>query len=339
LFVTFFATIICLSGLELGARADPIADLRSVSVFKDADLSKLSNGDVLASKGAAMSYSRGLSVETAYVVKAPVKTTVALQQQWNPTRHPELKVFAQGDFSGKGSPSDFQNLASVRASSSVKNFVDATLKLPGASKLQLSNAEVKTFAPGGAGDGAMPPPVVTFWSRVLSGRAQSFTSGGLSAEPPYETTGSPVRVENEVANLIKESGNARSYFSSLISSTPLGGGRGSLSPSQSWQFFDADGTAAVSLSASYGKPAGEGWQAADLQYYSSGAVYALVTLYQMWPVKVGNQDATLVWRVDLTSAAELGDLRGVERLGSGAAMMRAIQKCVKAFLKDTPGAR
>jgi hypothetical protein len=64
-----------------------------------------------------------------------------------------------------------------------------------------------------------------------------------------------------------------------------------------------------------------------------------VTLYQMWPIKVENQDATLVWRVDMTSAAELGDLRGVERLGSGAAMMRTIQKTVKAFLKDTPAGR
>jgi len=43
--------------------------------------------------------------------------------------------------------------------------------------------------------------------------------------------------------------------------------------------------AAVSLAASYGKPSGDGWQAADLQYYSSGAVYTLLTFYQMWPVK------------------------------------------------------
>ena len=100
--------------------------------------------------------------------------------------------------------------------------------------------------------------------------------------------------------------------------------------------FDADGIAAVSLSASYGKPAGDGWQAADLQYYASGAVYTVLTFYQMWPVKVDNQDATLVWRIDMTSAEQLGELRGVERLGSGAAMMREIQKSVKAFLRDSP---
>jgi hypothetical protein len=319
---------------QLGtAKADPISDLRSVSVFKDADLNKLASGDVLAARGPAMSLARGLSVQSAYLVRAPLKTTVSLQQQWNPLRHPELKIYAQGDFSGKGSPADFKGLASARSNSSVKAFVDATLKLPQeASKLQLTNAEAKAFAAGGASDGAMPASVVAFWSKVLADRAQSFSSGGLAAEPPYETGGSSVRVDEEVSRLI-ESGNVRSVFSSLISSTAIGGGRGS-APSQTWQMFDGDGVAAVSLTASYGKAAGDGWQSADLQYYASGAVYAVITFYQLWPVKVDNQDATLVWRIDMTSAPALGELRGVERLGSGAAMMREIQKGVKAFLHD-----
>jgi hypothetical protein len=302
-------------------KADPISDLRSLSVFKDADLNKLARGDVLASRGPAMSFARGLSVESAYVVRAPVKTTVSLQNQWSPVRHPELKVYAQEDFS-------------------VKEFVDATLKLPqDASKFQLSNADARTFTPGGSSEGAMPASVVAFWSKVLSERAQSFASGGLSAQPPYETSGSPVRVDEEVSRLIRESGNVRTFFGSLISSTPIGGGRGGSPASQSWQIFDADGVAAVSLSASYGKPVGDGWQSADLQYYASGAVYAVVTFYQLWPVKVDNQDATLIWRVDITSAGELGELRGVERLGSGAAMMREVQKSVKAFLYDSPRGR
>jgi hypothetical protein len=277
-----------------------------------------------------------LSVESAYIVRAPVKTTLALQDRWNPTSHPELKVYAQANISGRGNPGDFQGLASVRSNSSIKAFVDATLRLPGdASKLQLSSAEAKMFSPGGSSEGAIPSSVVAFWSKVLAERAQSFASGGLGGGPPYDTSGSPVRADQEVSQLIRESGNVRSYFSSLISSTPIGGGRGASPSSQSWQMFDADGIAAVSLSASYGKPVGDAWQSADLLYYASGGVYVEVTFYQMWPVKVENRDATLVWRIDLTSAAEIGSLRGVERLGSGAAMMREIQRSVKAFLRDT----
>jgi hypothetical protein len=334
LFFSLFAAAIGVIGPQVTGKADPITDLRSLSVFKDADLGKMAGGDVLASKGPAMSLARGLSVESAYVVRAPVKTTVALQQRWDPTRHPELKVFVQGDVSGRGNPGDFQGLASARSNSAVKAFVDATLRLPqDAAKLQLSNSEARMFSPGGSSGGAMPASVVTFWSKVLAGRAQSFSSGGLGAEAPYETAGS-VRVGEEVSRLLQESGNVRTYFGSLISSTPIGGGRGSAPASQSWQMFDGDGIAAVSLSASYGRPVGDGWQSADLQYYSSGAVFTVLTFYQMWPVKVENQDATLVWRIDMTSASQLGELRGVERLGSGAAMMREIQKTVKAFLRD-----
>jgi hypothetical protein len=338
--IFFIVTLVAMGVLGSLAKvnADPIGELRSLSIFKDADLNKLANGDVLANRGPAMNFARGLSVQSAYVVRVPVKTTVSLQQRWSPIRHPELKIFAEGDFSGGGSPSEFQGLAQARENSSVKEFVDATLGLPSdASKFQLSNAEARSFSGGGSGGGTMPPSVVAFWSKVLAGRAQSFASGGLSGLAPYETTGSQIRVEQEVAQLINDSGNVKTLFRPLISSTPVGGGRGSAPSSQTWQLFDAEGMGVVSLTASYGRPAGDGWQSVDLQYYASGAVYAVVTFYQLWPVKVGNQDATLVWRVDMTSSAELGELRGVERLGSGAAMMREIQKSVKAFQRDSSG--
>ena len=326
---------IALSALSAIAHADPISELRSVSVFKDADFAKLSGGDILANRGPAMRLSRGLSVESAFVVRAPVKTTVGLLQQWNPTRHPELKVYANGDITGKG-PTEFQGLSAAPSNSSVKAFVDATERLPGdASKLQLNLAEVKEYASGpGSEGGGMPAQVVNFWSQVLSQRAKSFLSGGLSAQSPYQTTGSNIVPEEEVAGLLKESGGAKSQFASLISSTPIGGGRGSLSPTLYWALFDVEGQAAVSLDAFYAKAAGDAWQTADLGYYASGGFYALVTFHQLWPVQVNGSDATLVWRVDLTSAPALSELRGVERLGSGAAMMREVQKSIKAFLRE-----
>ena len=313
--------------------ADPISDLRSVSVFKDADLSKLSGGDVLANRGPAMRFSRGLSVESAFIVRAPVKTTVGLLQNWNPTRHSELKVYLSGDLSGKG-PSEFQSLSTAPANSSVKAFVEATEKLPGdPSKVQLSSAEVKEYV-AGSGSEAIPASVVTFWSQVLAQRVKSFLSGGLASQPAYQTSGANIAPEEEIAALLKESPGPRSQFAPLISSTALGGGRGSVTPTLYWQLFDAEGQGAVSLDAFYARPAGDGWQTADLGYYGSGGFYALITFHQLWPIQVNGSDATLVWRVDLTSAPALSELRGVERLGSGAAMMREVQKGIKAFLRD-----
>jgi hypothetical protein len=313
--------------------ADPISDLRSVSVFKDADLSKLSGGEILANRGPTMRFVRGLSVESAYIVRAPVKTTLGLLQQWNPTRHSELKVYISGDLSGRG-PGEFQSLGSAPGNSSVKAFVEATEKLPGdPSKLQLNNAEAKEYVPASDSE-TIPASVVTFWSQVLSQRVKSFLSGGLSSQPAYQTTGANIVAEEEIAALLKESPSVRSQFGPLISSTAIGGGRGSVAPGLYWQLFDVEGQAAVSLDASYTRPVGDGWQTADLGYYGSGGFYALVTFNQLWPIQVNGTDATLVWRVDLTSASALSELRGVERLGSGAAMMREVQKGIKAFLRD-----
>jgi hypothetical protein len=325
----------------LTTKADPITELRSLSVFKNADLAKLAGGEVLASQGPSMRFSRGGSTESAYIVRAPVKTTAGLFQQWRPTQHPELRVYLQEDLSTRVTANDFRNLASAPSNSSVKAFVDVTEKLPGdASKLQLSSAEAKQYTGGGSpGGGTIPAPVVAFWSQVLAQRARSFVSGGLAAQPPYQTSGSNISAAEEVARLLEERGDVRSHFSPLISSTAIGGGRGS--PSLNWQLFYGGGRsgvslASVSLAASYTRPAAEGWQIADLGFYSSGAYYATVTLHQLWPVQVDGSEATLIWRVDLVSSAALAELRGAERLGSGAAMMREIQTNVRAFLKDAP---
>jgi hypothetical protein len=308
----------------LPASGDPVGELRSLSALKDVDLSKLSRGDVAAAGEPLSRLERGMSVQSAYVVRAPVRSTVSLIQQWNPTRYPQLRIFLQGDLPSSTGPQSFRGLASAPSNSSVRAFVQATERLPGdSSKLQLSSAEVKQYSGGSSGGGGVPGPVLAFWSQVLAQRVRDFRSGGLGAEPSYQNGISPA---NEVARLIDNSGNARSHFSPIIS-----GGRGS--PSLSWQLFDANGQAAVSLDAFYAKPAGAGYQTLDLGFYSSGGYYVVVTLQQLWPIKIDGRDATLVWRVDLVSSGAFRQLRGVERLGSGAAMMRKIQENVRAFVR------
>jgi hypothetical protein len=322
---TFLAVVAGTLTLLLNASADPIGELRSQSALKDVDLSKLSRGDISATGGPLGRLERGVSVQSAYVIRAPVRSTVSLIQQWNPTRHPQLGIYLQGDLPSSAGPQNFHGLASAPSNSSVRAFVQATERLPGdSSKLQLSSAEVKQYSGGTSSGGGFPGPVLAFWSQVLAKRVRDFVSGGLGAEPPYQNGVSPA---SEVARLIDNSGNVRSHFSPMIA-----GGRGS--PSLSWQLFEADGQAAVSLDAFYAKPVGEGYQTLDLGFYSSGGYYVVVTLQQLWPVKVDGRDATLVWRVDLVSSGALRNLRGVERLGSGAAMMRKIQDNVRTFLRS-----
>jgi hypothetical protein len=321
----FLAVLAAVLTLMLNAAADPISDLRSLSALKDVDVSRLSGGNVVAAGEPLGRFARGMSVQSAYIVRAPVRSTAILIQQWNPTRYPRLRIYLEGDLSSGVGPQSFRGLASAPSNSPVRSFVSATQSLPGdALKLQLSSADVKQYAAGPSDGGGLSGPVLAFWSKVLAERARDFVSGGLSAEPPYENGISPA---SEVARLIDSSGDIQSHFDPIIS-----GGRGS--PSLSWQLFDADGQAAVSLDAFYAKPVDDGFQTLDLGFYSSGGFYAVVTLQQLWPIQVDGRDATLVWRVDLVSSSAFDSLRGVQRLGSGAAVMRNIQENLKAFLQD-----
>ena len=76
-----------------------------------------------------------------------------------------------------------------------------------------------------------------------------------------------------------------------------------------------------------------------MSYYASGGYYVALTLYQMWPVEVGGQPATLVWRGDLISSASLASLHGMEKLASESAMMKDVSKAVNLLRRDTAGSR
>lgn len=320
------------------ATADPLAELAANSAFKEVNLDKLAGGTVQITRGPVMGFARGLAVESVYVVRKPVAATAQLHVQWNPNKHPELKVFLHGELSAHPALAEFQKVASAPSNAAVKAFVAATQKLgANGSDLQLTKADAAAFASqaaSGAGSGALPPKVASFWSDVLFRRTQAFLAGGMKGLPPYETGGEAVRPADEVAHLLKDAPKVRAQFATLIEANPITGGKQVPPQSAYWEMFDADGVAALNLGALYTRPSGDTWQAMDGQFYASGAYYTLLTFYQLWPVKVGGKDCTLVWRVDLISAAELGTLHGVERMGSSTAMMRETKKSIESLLKD-----
>lgn len=310
------------------AQADPAADLAKFSVFPPLDLNKLANGKVQVARGPALDFPRDLSVQALYLVPAPLAKTVELHKQWDPSRHPEMKVYLHGDLSATPRANDFSKMAGAPNNGAVKALLAATEKLPDKGPLQMSDAEAQTF---GKGSGASA--VNVFWSHLLLQRATNFAGRGLAGEPPYEFGGQTARVSEEVSRLLKEQPKIRAQFRPLIDQTPLGGSTGA-APSQYWELFDVDGTAAYSLGASYSVASGDFAQLLDLQYYASSGYFAFITLYQMWPVTVGGKPATLVWRGDSLSSLSLSELHGIERVGSGAAMMKEIQRMVTYFQKD-----
>ena len=322
--------------LTAAAHADPLAELQAFSSFKTVNLDKLASGTVQATRGPAMSFPRGLAVESCYVVRKPLAKTVAFHQQWSPARHSDLKVWLHTDLTPRAGIAEFQKLRSAPANSAVRAFVAATQKLgAGPGDLQLSKAEANAFeSTPGSDAGAMPAKVADFWSGILSQRAQAFVSGGPSRQPAYENANGTIRVADDISRLLKESGKMRGQFSAVLDGAGLSGGKGALTPSLYWELVGVEDDAALNLGASYSKAGPNTWQGVEAQYYATSGYCAFITLTQMWPITIGGQEMTLVWQGDLISSNELASLHGVERMGSSTAMMRETQKFIGRFAAD-----
>ena len=320
------------------ARADAVSELASFSIFDKVDLAQLAKSDVKTAHGPPMGNPRFLSTQSCFVSTGSPAQQIEALRKWNPTQHRELKVFLHSDLPANPTAANFSKLQNAPDNSSVRSLVSSTQKL--SPELQISKEEAKKFSSASGGDGAMPAAVAKFWSDVMAARTHSFSSGGTSAQPPYDHGGQTIRAGDELNGLLKQQEKIRRQFSSLVGATGIGRGGGSLNPELYWELLDVDDQGVVTLGASYNRAgAGGTYQAADVLYYASGGYYAALTLYQMWPVNLGGKASTLIWRGDMISAASLGSLHGVERLASESAMMKDISKAVTLFRRDTSGGR
>lgn len=287
----------------------------------------------MAARGPAMNFPRGLSIQACYVVMEPVQKTVGLHQHWSAANHPDLKVYLHGNLSGKPTPDDFKLMASAPDNGPVKALAEATRGLATEkSQLQMTRSEAAQFAKADSGTHGkgFSGPVGQFWANLLCQRANDFLAGGLARQPAYELGGETVRVANDAGQMLKELPKIRSQFSELANSVTESPSH----PQLYWELSNVEGQAALSLGSIQARQAGANWQLSDTTYYASSGYFVLLTFYQMWPVKIDGQDATLVWRGDLLSAGSLGELHGVERVGASTSMMKEIKKTIGIFLKD-----
>ena len=320
------------------ARADAVSELASFSIFDKVDLAQLAKSDVKTAHGPPMGNPRFLSTQSCFVSTGSPAQQIEALRKWNPTQHRELKVFLHSDLPANPTAANFSKLQNAPDNSSVRSLVSATQKL--SPELQISKDEAKKFSSASGGGGAIPAAVAKFWSDVMAARTHSFSSGGTSAQPPYDHGGQTIRAGDELNGLLKQQEKIRHQFSSLLGATGIGRSGGSLSPELYWELLDVDDQGVVTLGASYNRAGTAGtYQAADVLYYASGGYYVALTLYQMWPVNLGGKASTLIWRGDMISAASLGSLHGVERLASESAMMKDISKAVTLFRRDTSGGR
>lgn len=304
-----------LAAFASALRADPASELASFSVFDKVDLAQLANGDAKTMRGPAMSSPRFISVETCWVSPGSPAQAASALKSWNPAQHSELKILIHG------SGSDFSRLQQAPDNAAVRALVSATVnKSP---ELQISREEAAKLPSAGT---TMSGPVASFWASLLSARS----AAGVFGQPPYDHTGEAIRAGDEINALLRQQPKIQKQFSGLV------GGKGE----RYWELTEIENKGVLTLGASFNRSgANATMQAADVIYYASGAYYASITLYQMWPVDFGGKASTLVWRGDMTSSAEIGETRGIERLGSESSMMKDVSRAVRLFRRDTSGSR
>ena len=321
------ASLVFLSAVQ----ADPVGELGAFSVFGNVDLNKLR--EVETRRGPEMSVARDVSVQSCYVVPGPPAKALAALEQWDAARHRELKIYVHGDLPAAPVPADLARLSDAPANSAVQALIKETVNL--GSDLQITKGEAKPLGPyAGSGKGPWNGNVAAFWADVLAKRARSFAAGGAAAHPAYDHTGQDIKPGDELSSLLRQQPKVRQQFAGFLDEAGIVGGKGSLKKDLYFELIDVDDVAALTLGSFSSKPVGGGFQAADVTYYASNGYYALVTLYQMWPVDVGGQPSTLVWRGDMISAASLASLHGVEKMASESAMMKDVAKAVQLFKGD-----
>jgi hypothetical protein len=311
----FCTTLAAVFAATSAALADPISELASFSVLRK---SRPGAADrrCQAVRGPGDEHAASSLRATAWVTPGTPAQQAEAMRRWNPASHSELKILLHTNGSNFSRLADAPNSAAVQAL--------ATSTLSKSTDLQISRDEAAKL-PGGTG-GGMSGPVASFWSTVLSARA----AAGPFGQPPYDHTGESVRAGDEINGLLRGQPKIQKQFSGLI------GGKGD----QYWELLEVESKGVLTLGASYSRQASGGsYQFADVLYYASGGYYAAVTLYQMWPIEVGGKPSTLVWRGDMISSASVGELRGVERMGSETSMMRNISRAVRLFRRDTGGGR
>lgn len=297
--------------------ADPAAELASFSAFPTVDLAALGKGEIKTQRSPGGS-GRMLAVQSVYAVPGTPAQAAEAIRRFNPQRHSELKVYLHGEFSGSPSTGTFAALKSAPNNGPVQAWVKNTVAK--AATVQLTNADALK-APAEASI----ETVGGFWAEVLAKRAGEFASGGIGRVAAYQNGGNSIAPGAELSALMRSQDKLQRHFGSLLNATVEGGGR----PVLSWELSEADDEAIASLGAFYLRPqAGGVVQAVDCGYYAGGAFLVSISLYQMWPVDIEGKPSTLVFRADLVSSAQLGSLRGVERMGAESLMQKKIKRSI-----------
>jgi hypothetical protein len=134
--------------------------------------------------------------------------------------------------------------------------------------------------------------------------------------------------------MLHEQSAVAAEFALLLRQSGILGKERTLNPFHYWGMYEADHRAVLNLGAMYLLSLDDRYQLMDAQYYVSGVYYSFVTLYEVWPIQIGDKPGALIWRGDFFAAPVLEFTNGFERLAYGAIMVQELKKAIRAFQDD-----
>lgn len=316
-------------------RADLNNDL-AFSAFSNVDLNNLAGGTVLQARGGLLSFQRGITSQSLYIIDAAPGEVQGKLIHWNPASHPELKVWVHKNLPAQPTAADFADLGNLPDNSSVQYLLNATAKLdPNNPALQVSPTEAQLIATAAAQEKDPKALFAHCWSQILTGRINSFLSGHGDSDT-YKTSGEDIRPIGDIRSLLHSDPKVYGQYQRLFNQTPVKAvtavpSATSLPPNLYYECFDVEGSGALGAGAIYQSMTGTSIQSADIEFYVNSGIYAEIELEQLWPVTVNGKTETLVWRDDLVSAPNIAYLHGTERLASVMIMLQETKQGIEAF--------
>ena len=318
-------------------RADLNSDLAFTAFAGTAvDVGPLAGGTILQARGPIMTFARGITAQSLFVVDAAPADVANKLTHWDPAQHPVLKVWLHKSLPLHPTPADFADLASLPNNTSVQFQIDSTAKLnPESPSLQVSKEEAQLIATTAAQEKDPRTLFAKAWGQILTGRINDFFSGRAAADYDVSSDGN-VHPLSDVKYLLHSDVKVYGQYQKLLNQTPVkalaGGNAARLNPAEVYcEAFDVQGMAALGTGAIYQAPIGNAIQSVDVEYYTNYGVYATVELEQLWPIVADGKNETLVWREDLVSAPNIAYLHGTERLASSMIMLQETKDGVQAF--------
>ena len=330
-----FASASFLVSVVAWAGPDPLERLKGFSEFPSVDIQRLVKGEILSEPGALMEFKNGISVQTCYAVPVPADEAAKKLQLWDPSLHQTLKVFKFHPVNEPAAPTDFQGVSLQSNQRPIRWLLDKTrATTPTQSDLNLSKEEARQLA-ACAKSNPDPQAVSACWAQLLQHRVTTFQRHGFNGVAPYEASGEIMSPTEQLRAMLREQSGIAAEFAPLLRQSGVLGEQRTLdTPFQYWGMYEADHRAVLNLGAIYLLPLGDRYQLMDAQYYVSGVYYSFVTLYEVWPVQLGDQAAALIWRGDYFAAPVLEFTNGFERLAYGAVMIQELKKAIRAFQDD-----